>query len=377
MRNKIFILTARAGFPNGFGASSILRKYVKGFEENGYEVSVMLLRPSEYLQNQINFNVQGVFSNSTYEYMGGEVVSPVSRVRRWLSYFKATVRSGFKIIKDRNSISTTVFYSPDYFFSVKMISIICNVLKIRCIAIKTESSYCDAERIRKRLWKFKEKAIYSGFDRMCVISKYLKKQVRDFGYAKEIQILPIVVDENMFSGMVETVRKKEIVYVGTLNYDEEWEALIAIARHIQEKYSEWKVAVIGDAHGRNEVELSALNCIGKLPYDKLAEYMLQGSIMILPRSNQEYSMAGFPIKLGEYLLTGAPVIATDVGEIKDYLKSEKELYLVEPDNINQFLEKLDFVIEHYEEALAVGDAGKQAAIRLFSANQICKMMMED
>ena len=63
-------------------------------------------------------------------------------------------------------------------------------------------------------------------------------------------------------------------------------------------------------------------------------------------------------------------------KIKDYLKANEELYLVEPDNLNQFLEKLDYVIDHYGDALIVGNAGRHAAMRLFSAKQICEKMLK-
>lgn len=382
MNDKVVIMTARAGFPNGYGAASIIRKYAKGFSDNGYKVHIMLLRPSEYKDNQMNYASIGQYKNATYEYMGKQVVSPVSRLKRLFVYGYGLVRSCWYIIKNKNNIKTMFFYSPDHICSVRFLTMLCNVLKIRCVGIKTESSYCDTERLKKKNWKKIEKELYKGFDAFCVISKYLENQLRGFGYKKEIKVVPILVDTDMYPLKGEVRRKKEIIYMGSAGHDEEMNAIVNIARHIPKKHCDWKIVIIGEISQKKGilqalVETGYVECTGGLTYDKLAERLMDAGILILPRSKQEYSNAGFPIKLGEYLLTGAPVIATEVGEIKDYLKSEKELYLVEPDNINQFLEKLDFVIEHYEEALTVGDAGKQAAIRLFSANQICKMMMED
>lgn len=361
MKKNVIIITARAGFPNGYGASSIIRKYTKGFICNGYNVHVMLLRPSEYPENQMNYDMRGNYGEATFEYMGRTVLSPKSVVHRMLIYGIGLVRSCCYLLGHKNKIAAVFFYSPDYFFSVSAITILCKVLDIVCIGIKTESSYCDAQRIRKKTWKIAEKHIYNGFDRMVVISSYIKKQVEQFGYKKTITVLPIVVDENMFDGK-EKKREKEIVYVGALGHTEEIHALFSIAQYIQENHQDWKLVIIGGT-GNAEIceklqKQTYIKLVGRLSYDCLAEQLVRAGIMVLPRSKQEYSNAGFPIKLGEYLLTGTPVLATDVGEINNYLKDQKDLYLVAPDNMEEFLLKLEYIICHYEKALEVGNTGR-------------------
>ena len=381
MKDKVVIVTSRSGFPNGYGAASIIRKYAKGFSDNGYKVHIMLLRPSDYEGKQINFELKGRYEKATFEYMGRKILSPISKVKRLVTYGYGLLRCCWYLTKNKKHIHTLFFYSPDYICSVRTITTLCSILKIRCVGIKTESSFCDSERVKKKNWLKIERVIYQGFEELYVISRYLEKQIRGFGYAKKITVLPILIDTSMYESQSECDRRKEIVYMGTMGHKEETNALIEVAKHIFKKHCDWKLVIIGDA-SRIEDKITSyvgngiVECTGVLSYNQLPDRLVHAGILILPRSKQEYSNAGFPIKLGEYLLTGAPVIATDVGEIKDYLKEDKEIYLVDSDNIDCFLDKINFVIEHYEEALEVGAKGYDAATRLFDAKIVCKRMLK-
>lgn len=375
---KILIMTARAGFPNGFGASSILRKYARGFSENGYDVHIMLLRPSEVNSEQANFEKKGIYEGSSFEYMCKTVFTSRSKIKRLFLYSLAIFRSVCYIVANRNIVSKLFFYSPDFLFSVNVILLLCRVLGIECIGIKTESSFCDSQRIKMKGWMKKEKFIYAGFNKIVVVSKYLKNQLLEFGYKNEIQVVPILVDENMYEGCFGD-RKKEIVYMGSMGHEEELHAIAQIIAYVKENYNDWKVVLIGDVGTRKEllsyIKTGDVECTGRLSYEELARRIFCSGILILPRSMKEYSIAGFPIKIGEYLLTGAPVLVTNVGEIEEYLTNEKEIFIVESDNTDAFNCKLKYIIENYKEALKVGEEGKKAALRIFGAKDVCRKML--
>ena len=48
----------------------------------------------------------------------------------------------------------------------------------------------------------------------------------------------------------------------------------------------------------------------------------------------------FATKLGEYLLTGKPVIISDVGEAKNYLKDGESAYIVDSGQPNLIAKKI-------------------------------------
>lgn len=380
MKNKYVIITACSGFPNGFGAASILRKYAKGFLENNMELHIMLLRPSEVSESILNNEIAGEFCGATYEYVCRENITSKSILKRLFVYVRGVLGALKYIWTNKNDIKTVYYYTPEHYNSVAIIGEICKIIRTPYVGIKTESSFINGKARNDKRYINHERKIYAKFNKMIVISKYIKIQLEEFGYKNKIDIVPILLDTKMYEKVNKREKVKEITYVGSLGHDAEIRNLFNIVNITVKSHPDWKFVIIGNTLDLSEENKKILNNVveftGALPFEKVAERLINGRIMILPRSRQEYSDAGFPIKLGEYLLTGSPVIVTDVGEIKSYIKDNEEAYFVEPDNPVAFAEKIHYVIEHYDEALEVGKRGQEKAIAEFDAVKLCKEMAD-
>ncbi len=88
-------------------------------------------------------------------------------------------------------------------------------------------------------------------------------------------------------------------------------------------------------------------------------------ILCMPRIDIGYAQAGFPFKLGEYLATGKPVIASAVSDVPDMLTDHQDVMLVPPGQIEALVEAAEFLIAHPEQAFKIGAAGRESAHRLF------------
>lgn len=380
MKNKYVIITACSGFPNGYGAASILRKYAKGFLENNLELHIMLLRPSESSESILNTEIAGEFCGAAYEYVCRENITSKSILKRLFVYVRGILNAVKYIWINKNKIKAVYYYTPEHYNSVAIIGKICKIIKIPYIGIKTESSFINGKSKNDIHYVNNERRIYAVFNKIIAISKYIKVQLEDFGYKNKVDIVPILLDTNMYEKVSKREKTKEIIYVGSLGHDAEIKNLFNIVNITVKSHPDWKFVIIGNTFDLSEenkkISNSVVEFTGALSFEKVAERLINASIMILPRSRQEYSAAGFPIKLGEYLLTGSPVIVTDVGEIKSYIKDNEEAYFVEPDNPVAFAEKINYVIEHYDEALEVGKRGKEKAIAEFDAVKLCKKMAD-
>ena len=79
---------------------------------------------------------------------------------------------------------------------------------------------------------------------------------------------------------------------------------------------------------------------------------------------------GFPTKLGEYLLSGVPTIATAVGEIAQFVSDGKHVYLVSPCDPRAYADKIIYIMEHYDDALSVACEGRTFVRENFSSKKI-------
>ena len=90
-------------------------------------------------------------------------------------------------------------------------------------------------------------------------------------------------------------------------------------------------------------------------------------ILALARPDNLQAKYGFATKIGEYLMTGRPAVLTRVGAVEDFLKDKHDCILAEPDNVDDFAEKLLWTIDNYEEAENIGKRGRETALGCFNS----------
>lgn len=74
--------------------------------------------------------------------------------------------------------------------------------------------------------------------------------------------------------------------------------------------------------------------VGYLADSEFYPFLNSCDILCMTRVGSVYANAGFPFKLGEYLATGKPVIASKVSDVDNYLIHGRDALLVEAENVN-------------------------------------------
>ncbi len=379
-KDKIFIVTARSGFPEGYGAASIIRKYAKGFSELRFKTSVYLLRPSEYKGKALNTEKCGKYGETSYRYLCGSIYTSKIPALRLFMYMLAVIRILFLIGIYKKTVHMLFFYSPDYYFSVTLVTWFCRRLGIRCVGIKTESSICDSQRIKHKDWEKKERKIYRYFSQMVVISHHLKKQLINIGYTGKIDVYPILIDRDMFKGEIH-VKEHVIAFCGNLSRPEEVRNIRQVCEYIEGLQNGWIVEIAGAIENDDQdktaiCSLKSVKYHGALAYSEVIKMLDRAAICILPRCKAEYSDAGFPIKLGEYLMSGAAVVVTDVGEISKYLRSGENALLCPTGDMGFFCKTIHKLLVDDNLRKRVGEQGSKLATEKFESIEICKRMVE-
>ena len=85
---------------------------------------------------------------------------------------------------------------------------------------------------------------------------------------------------------------------------------------------------------------------GMQPQSTLPPFLWHADILLLPPSQQHPSAAWTsPLKLGEYLASGVPVIASDIAALRS-LVTEKEVEFVPPDNPGALAQAISLLLSH-------------------------------
>lgn len=107
---------------------------------------------------------------------------------------------------------------------------------------------------------------------------------------------------------------------------------------------------------------------GEVPSEQIPQLLVNAEFLVLARPDNLQAQFGFPTKLGEYLLTGNPVVVTAVGDIPLYLKDGESALIAKPDDEKDFASKMLWVAEHHQEAEYIGLKGREVALFEFNAS---------
>jgi len=220
------------------------------------------------------------------------------------------------------------------------------------------------------------------YDVIMPITTYIKKLYLDAGSNKPIFLNPIIVDTKQFSPQVTELNySMEIfLYSGNLVREEEVVILLNEFAIAYKKQPQIKLKVVGGGNTMKKTKLllikykmlchqlgieDAVEFTGRVTHSKVLEFYGEVDALLLPRPFREYSQAGFPTKLGEYLATSKPVIAYSTGDISLYLKDGVSAYLVDNDKVGSFAKRMIEAIVD-QNALSIGRNGAQVASDSFS-----------
>ncbi len=381
-------------FPHGMAPAPRVGAYAKGLIENGVDVQVICFKALERPgSGVVNTEARGIYDGIPFEYACGTPFRANSFLgRRWLEVKGAW--GLWHLLCERGPggrPGAIILFSNDPVW-ITLTVILSRVIGAKCIQEKSEFPFVYA----KKTWWLRPYAavytrtIYKMFDGIIAISTYLEeyfsKRIRK--RARVLRI-PILVDTEQIKPVEfpQTKGRQRIVYAGNLGHPGEVSSLIRAFSMVAGKYPEWDLQIIGDALGTDilirmrkmaeELSLSGrVEFTGMVGRDEMPAYLGGAGVLALLRSSGMFSKAGFPTKLGEYLATGKPVVVTSTGDIPLFLEDRVSAYLAPPDNPEAFAQKLDDVLADYDQALQVGQNGRDVAVQEFDYHSNCQRIVE-
>lgn len=224
---------------------------------------------------------------------------------------------------------------------------------------------------------FKDCSKASG---IITISTSLKKMFIENGVDfNNISIVNMIADENRFKNTVsQKYENPYFGYCGTIStFKDGVDILIKAFYTVSGIFPHIDLRIAGTFANKQDEE-TIMTLVNDLKLSNRVIFMgtvsalempafLSGALaVVLSRPDNIQAKNGFPGKLGEYLLSKSPTIVTAVGDIPLFVKDGINGFVVKPNNIDAFAEKMCWVIQHQTEAKAIGENGACLAHKEFN-----------
>lgn len=374
------ILIASYYFPIQDVSSLRIHSYCKAMAKKGIDIHVLMVYPA--LAECPDY---GVFEGVRYSFLSDEKYYNGSFLNKL--YFRFSGLNNIRKFIFTEKVDAVLSYHDNFLtnFFVKLFTVLTS---IPFVIDKTEYPYGYFQMSKMR--QFMERLNLSLFDGFIVISNTLK----DFysKISKNVFLLPMTIDPNRFDGVSGGGDREKYISLtfGVHNRDGLFDSIITFHKYLnQSQKKSFKLYLIGDYSTlcENFPECNAIKIyvqengledsvlfLGRKPIEEVPVILAGAQCLITTPT--KYVSGGFPTKLGEYMLSGVPIVATKAGEISDYVTDNYDIFLCNVGDLDCMADKIIFIENHPEKAMIVGQNAMNTAKFKFNANTYVKEMLE-
>lgn len=363
--------------PYGMAATTRIFSYSKGLLECGDKVDVWSIAPNNFNANNNN---EGVFNGISYFYSFRS-----KRFSNKLFHAYEMIYSlfilGVKLHKRDKIRRYDVFIiSSDSLICLLYMRVLNILFKRKLIFIFDEYPTPIRGKLKNKIPFWKEVIYrvilskYSGYISMTEnLLKYYKKITDNPGI-----IISSITDVNRFHNIIKKPinKTKKLIYMGNmeLSKDNVDNILYALSILLRDNY-DVHLYLFGKPNLKDksileriiEQEGLANNTSFRFAqYNDVSKILSEADILVSSQPVTVRADGGFPTKLGEYLMSGTPVLSTNVGETSKYFKDGEHMYFAKPESPLDYANKLKYIIDNYEKALAVAKKGKMLIEQSYS-----------
>ncbi len=169
-----------------------------------------------------------------------------------------------------------------------------------------------------------------------------------------------------------------VLYVGRLDHPNGADRLPYIAESVCRRVSDARFVIVGGGplydSLRHEVEArgieSSTQLVGWIPNRDVARFYARADVFVLPAMAE-----GMPRVLLESMAAGVPFVATAVGGVPDLATPAQYRWLVHPDDVEGFADRVVDLLKDQEIRDVLKEEGRRR-VRDFSTERICRLFVE-
>ena len=369
----MFYLVSFEYSPNTAPCNRIMA-YAKALSELGVKTKVVFFFPNK-TYSRCNESLE----NIEFEYLWDKYYINIPRLKKlslrlYLRQFSKRLRSGDKVL---------VYAFPELTVALS------RQRGIQTYQERTEHPDASFVTLLKSVKKNDYLKACKQLSGVVVISQSLYQYFVENGCQSEkVHVVNMIVDSTRFEGLSKQEVEPYLAYCGSASNNKDGvDELIKAFALVVQKHPEYKLYIIGATPSKNQrfnnlelvknlgVERNVV-FYGVASYKDMPQLLKNAQILVLDRPYNLQAKYGFPTKLGEYLLTENPVVVTKVGDIPLFLKDGESALIAEPQNSQDFADKVCWAIENPNEARMIGEKGKLVAEKHFNYIIETKKLMD-
>jgi len=374
---KLNVVFTGFPYPHGMAGTKRNQHAINALkEQENVSVKVLVLRQSTKLNK----------ANGLYKSVPYETIGPDLRRMRLLLTLPVFFLKSMKAIRRSFCLNTTnIFYvyGPPTFDKFPMIRQArkCGY-KIIFDIVEDDDALAS---ISSRIWfkatnwttRLLSKRISGMADGIIVISSHLQNKLRDLTQDKiPILLRSISVDTSdipysrPFSG-----NEISLFYGGIFGVKDGVENLLNAFDSLASSYSRLRLILSGCGGATRMQKIierigcspfrDRINYVGYLSDKDYYRLLSSIDIPCVPRIDSLCANAGFPFKLGEFLSSGKPVIASCVSDIEKFISNRKHAILIKPGSVDEIVSGTRYLIENPDKAIQIGIDGRKKAMEKF------------
>ena len=411
---KNIVLLSEDPFPYGFAGSVKNRILTNALAEEGSNVRVLVIRPSDSLNpikgkyNKVDFEYitkikmlnkksiklfKIIFINNLLKKLIGAFLLLFNKIiLMW-----CRIKSIFYLYKlnKKHGIDTLLIYTLR-FGDIIFMRIASKITNTRLFMFLVEDySTFKFRKFTQRFFAslYMNKSIYF-IDGVLPISNYLYDFIEKIEKSRKKKtpklIIPILYgNKNMYDCVVKEKKpiNKYFLFNSSSGFIEDAEFVIkAFASTNNKVKKEYKlVLIIGDI---TENLVKALNYLvqslnivnsviikGYVSEKKLKLYYKKADALLIPLPDTDKSRARFSQKIGTFLLSGNPMITTNIGEIQNYFTDNENALIAASYNIKEYSEKMNYIFDYPEHSAIIGKNGQKFVLKTFDSSKYAKLLL--
>lgn len=367
-------------FPEGMAPSIRILTYCTGLNRNGVATEIFSFKETPTDCNSLNTGIaMGIpYQKSYFKRPGNNPFHKLCDKLRMLNRL-------YNQIKTSNEREAFDYLLLSFDTIDKLLSIIPLCRQLGCKLLFIGDEFPEPIRRLKTDIPWWYKLSYKFLHRFLDGRILMTKNLKDF-YDKKVFPLPTyilnsVINEDRFKGISKSgKREKYLCYMGNMQLAKDnVDNIIKAFASISSDYPEYELWLFGNPNQRDLNKISSIiNSYdlndrillkGRVDYEEVPQILADAELLVTSQPITVRAQGGFPTKMAEYMMSGTPMLVTNVGEIPNYVKDGETTYMVDPGNPEKYAEKLRYILSHTEEAKKVAEKAKHYALENFCSRQ--------